>query len=238
MEMALKTFKEMIELSKDFNLGFVLEQCPNEFADAIKMTNHFHPWSMREEEAGIVYDIVTKNNLQKGFEVATAFGISSAVAGQGFKQTGGKLLTLDAYVEETVNHCGAYDINTRTVQEAGQADGYKMASTLHKALGIDSSVSLAVGWSPDAVPDVIEREFGANAKLDYLFIDGGHSFEQIHADTIALIRYMGDNCVVFYHDFQCAHPQTRGLMESLGFKLVEYKTGFALAAYFRGTVKP
>jgi len=234
----MKTFKEMIDLSKNFGLNFELESVGGEFADSIKLTNHFHPWSLRETEAKIVYDVIRKNNLQKGFEVATAFGISSAVAGQAFKETAGQLVTLDAYIEEKLNHCGAYDINTRTVQEAGQADGYKMASALHKELGIDSSVSLAVGWSPDAVPDVIEKTFGKGVKLDYFFIDGGHSFEQIHADTLVLLPYMGEDCVVFYHDFQCAHPQTRAMMESLGFKVVEYHTGFALAAYFRGKARP
>jgi len=66
----------------------------------IKMVNHLYPYSIKEREFNFLRDLIAHNNLKNGFECATAFGISSLALGLGFKETGGKCVTMDAYIEE------------------------------------------------------------------------------------------------------------------------------------------
>ena len=72
--------------------------------------------------------VKVEHNLQRGYECATAFGISSCAIGLGFKQTGGKIVTMDAYIEEKCQNPGAYKDFERTVYE--QSDGYKSVKYL------------------------------------------------------------------------------------------------------------
>jgi predicted O-methyltransferase YrrM len=226
-----KPFIELVELSKRFDLEFELE---SSVGDSLKLTNHFHPWSLRESEAKIVYDLILKNDIKRGFEIATAFGISSTVIGQALNKTNGKLVTMDAYVEEHFNQSSQYDINTKLVKTQETADGYRMASNLVKALDLSENVFLEIGWSPTDVPSAITKHFG-NSKLDFAFIDGGHSEEQIHADVNVILQFMDDNCIMFFHDHQCVSGKTIDFIKSVGFNnFVNYNTPFNLWAYSRG----
>jgi predicted O-methyltransferase YrrM len=73
-------------------------------APNIKMTHQSYPMSIREVEFNYLRDIVIRYNLKSGLEVATAFGVSSVACGLGFKQNGGKLITVDAYIEESLDN--------------------------------------------------------------------------------------------------------------------------------------
>jgi predicted O-methyltransferase YrrM len=235
----LKSYRELEALSKNFNLGFYLEYLfdgegdkPNAY---FKLSNHYHPYSLKEEESQILYDLIVLNNYKSGFEVATAFGISSSAIGQALKVTGGKLVTLDAYIEESVNNAGGYELNTRATKE--NADGYQMAINLYKALGIDDIVKPVVGWSPDDVPSAIESS-GIHLPLDFAFIDGGHSHEQIIADVNAVLPYLKDECMILFHDWnevRREHLQEKLDLTCKGFTVIkQYPTMFGLCAYSRG----
>lgn len=46
-----------------------------------------------------LFEIVVRNNVQSALEIGTGFGISSLAIGMGLKQTGGKGITVDSYIE-------------------------------------------------------------------------------------------------------------------------------------------
>jgi predicted O-methyltransferase YrrM/ubiquinone/menaquinone biosynthesis C-methylase UbiE len=228
--MELASYSKLIELSKQFNLGFHLE---SSIDDSLKLSNHYHPWSMREHEAKIVYDLIVQNGLKSGFEIATAFGISASVMGQALKITGGKLVTMDAYIEENFNYSGGYDINTKLVKNV-DADGYKMAKALIEVLGITDNVALEIGWSPDDTGSIIDRTFGTT-KLDFAFIDGGHTQAQIDADVKAVLPYLADDCILLFHDHVDVSEETKEFIRYNGFiNEKNYHTGFNLYAYSKG----
>ena len=63
MNMIPIKYNELVEISKNFNLDFHLEIVEN---DSIKLSNSYHPWSIKEEEANIIYDTIINNNLKYG----------------------------------------------------------------------------------------------------------------------------------------------------------------------------
>ncbi len=48
----------------------------------------------------MLYFTIVENNFKSGFEIATAFGYSTAYLGLAFQKTGGKCISLDCYIEE------------------------------------------------------------------------------------------------------------------------------------------
>jgi hypothetical protein len=228
----LVSHSDLVNASKTFNLGFHLEFTG--VGDSIKLSNHYHPWSLMGHEANIVYNTIIKNNLRFGYEIATAFGISSAVIGQALKQTNGKLVTLDAYVEEIFNHCEGYDINTKKINP--DADGRRMANKLYEFLDIQNNVISEVGWSPDDVSAIIEKHF-YDTKLDFAFIDGGHTQPQIDADVKSIIPYLKHDAIMMFHDHVLAASSTWDFLRENGFtNFVNFNTGFSLAMFSRGNV--
>ncbi len=225
-----KPYTDLVELSKEFDLGFNLEFSVH---DSLKLSNHYHPWSLRETEATIVYDLVLVNDIKRAFEIATAFGISASVIGQALNRTGGKLVTMDAYIEENFNHALGYDINSKMVSNT-DADGYKMAKKLIEVLGINDNVSLEIGWSPDDTASIIEKNFG-ESKLDFAFIDGGHTHLQIEADVKSIFPYLSDDCILLFHDHIDVPENVKEFIKENGFTTEKnYNTGFNLYAYSRG----
>lgn len=233
MESNLKSFETLIEMSKDFGLDIRLE----EYQSHLKLTKHTFPWSIKESEAKIIYDSILFNNLQSGFEIATGFGISSVTIGQALKVTGGKLVTVDAYVEEAVNDCFGYDIKTEETYK--DTDGFKMVNALISSLELTDEVIPVVGWSPRDINYIITNNT-ESSKFDFFFIDGGHTDSQVLADTEVLLPYMKEDCLLIYHDFT---PDVKENLyqninlEDLGFTFKQYNTPFSLCMYSRGVVK-
>lgn len=228
----LLSHNELIEISNKFQLGFHLEFSGHQ--DSLKLSNHFHPFSLMESEANIVYDIIINNNLQYGYEIATAFGISSSAIGQALKETNGLLVTMDAYIEEIYNDCNKYTMDSKMLNP--ESDGRKMAKKLYEFLEIENHVISEVGWSPDDVDGVIQKHF-SDKKLDFAFIDGGHSGEQIDADVKSIISYMNDNFVIFFHDSGCVLKTTWDFLSDNGFNnLKNFQTGFGLSVIGRGNI--
>ena len=94
----------------------------------LKMIGHKVPYSIMQREFDFLHNIVVENNLQRGFELATAFGISGTAIGTAFKKTGGKFVTMDAYIEEKCDDAGKYEKFQREVYD--KSDGYKSVKYL------------------------------------------------------------------------------------------------------------
>lgn len=162
----------------------------------IKMVLHPYPYSILQEEFNFLTDIITENNLKRGYECATAFGISSLAIGLGFKQTGGKCVTMDAYIEEKCENPGAYQEFEREVYE--QADGFKSVKYLIEKFDLQNNLFPEIGWSPDDTESRIRKHF--KDPLDFVFIDAGHFPEQIIKDIDAFFPLLDKRYVVVFHD--------------------------------------
>jgi predicted O-methyltransferase YrrM len=163
----------------------------------VKMQGHEFPLSIKQEEFDFLTNLVKDNNLQRGFECATAFGISSLASALGFKETGGKLVTMDAYIEEKCRDAGMYKDFERQVYE--QADGYKSVKHLVKHFGLENTLFPEIGWSPNDVEETITKHYG-DKKLDFVFLDAGHFPDQMIKDISAIAPYLDKKFVFVFHD--------------------------------------
>jgi predicted O-methyltransferase YrrM len=190
----------MIEYKSEFQQILEMEGGPVEYelfirAPNLKMKHQHYPHSIRETEFNYLRDIVVRYNLKSGLEIATAFGVSAVASGLGFRETGGRLITIDAYIEESSNDCYIYD-GLKQVYE--NTSGYKSRSHLVNFFGLNDHVKLEVGWSPDDVGSILEKN---NVdKLDFVFLDGGHFPDQIIKDIGAFYPYLSEKNIVVLHD--------------------------------------
>ena len=162
----------------------------------IKMTNHAFPYSIKEEEFEFLRNLIVENNLQRGYECATAFGISSTALGLGFKETGGKIVTMDAYIEEKMGNPGSYQNKEREVYD--KSDGYKSVKYLIEHFGLENTLFPEIGWSPDDTETCVRKHI--SEPLDFVFIDAGHFPEQMIKDIDAFIPLLGEKYVLAFHD--------------------------------------
>jgi len=171
-------------------------QYENTGSGHIKMKQHPYPYSIKEEEFEFLKNLIIEHNLQRGYECATAFGVSSCAIGLGFKQTGGKVVTMDAYIEEKCQNPGAYKDFERTVYET--SDGYKSVKYLIEKFELQNTLFPEIGWSPDNTFRCIKNHF--REKLDFVFIDAGHFEDQMIKDIDAFLPLLADKYVLAFHD--------------------------------------
>lgn len=164
---------------------------------ALRMSNHINPISIKYSEFIYIHDYIIDNNLKVGYEVATAFGISSLAAGLAFKDNEGKLLTVDAYIEE---HYNAWDGYTDKKEYYIDSDGYKSVNKLIEHFSLEDVIYPKVGWSPDDIPTLLDNFLVNNELLDYMFIDAAHFDDNIIEDIEVLKPYMSNEFTIFIHD--------------------------------------
>lgn len=188
----------------DFSRILSLENGPVQYesvqswfgANSMKMRNHNFPYSITETEFEFLKDLIIMYDLKSGYEVATAFGVSSIGIGLGFKQTGGKLVTMDAYIEEDSGDCESYQDYSPSVYE--DMDGYKSANFLIKEFSLEENVFLEVGWSPNDTETAIKKHI--STPLDFIFIDGGHFPNQVVDDISSIVPLLGEKYIIAFHD--------------------------------------
>ncbi len=163
------------------------------------MKKHGNPGSISKKEFEYLENYITRHNYKRGYELATAFGISALAAGLGFKQTNGRLISVDAYIEE---HYGCATKYQDKCEIYTNADGYKVANYLAKKFNIENHVSFHYGWSPRDIPEILSRELNGD-KLDYVFIDAQHYDDCVIADIDVVIPYLATNFTLFFHDVHC-----------------------------------
>ena len=166
---------------------------------SLQMIGHNFPLSIRENEFEFLKNFIIENNLKIGYEVATAFGASSTAIGMGFKETGGKLATMDAYIEEALNSC---TYNGAPEQTHENMDGWKSVNFLRQHFGLEDVVFPHVGWSPTNTEEVI-RGIHGDEKLDFIFIDALHYDEPFMADVKSVLPFLADKYAIFFHDVHC-----------------------------------
>lgn len=186
----MSDFMKVLDL-KDGPVQYELTHTQN-----IKMVQHPYPYSIKEAEFNFLTNLIADNNLQRGYECATAFGISSLAIGLGFKKTGGKIVTMDAYIEEKCKDPGAYKDFQREVYD--KADGYKSVNYLISKFGLENTMFPEIGWSPDDTETCVRRHF--DEPLDFVFIDAGHFPEQMIKDIDAFLPLLGEKYVLAFHD--------------------------------------
>lgn len=190
----MSIYDDLVELTKNTECELLRN------GKGMHMKKHLNPASIALPEFMFIKNFIIDNNLKKGYEVATAFGISMLAAGLGFKETGGKLVTMDAYIEEQFNSCCSYDESHKETYQ--NADGFKSATFLINSFGLNNVVTPTVGFSPIDTAKVIKSVFGSE-KLDYVFIDALHTEEAVLQDIEAVIPFLDDKFVLFLHDVHC-----------------------------------
>lgn len=148
------------------------------------------PYSISEKEFNYITKFIIDKDLKSGYDLATGVGIAALGSGLGFKKTGGKLISVDSYIEHE-RQSDSYEGDTAVIF---QSASYAM----NRLLMYDYKVPVALeeGWSPfDVLP--IFRENNVTM-LDYVFIDGGHYPKQVRKD-IAILKDKV-NGYMFFHD--------------------------------------
>jgi hypothetical protein len=254
MTQMTRQFNEIMFSHSDYQLVFALmkriESCVfpkmckvsfpttrNIYDVSYRMPERDYPWSITTEEGIVLMGTILENNLKNGYEIATAFGHSSLFIASAMKQTGGKLTTMDCYIEESKNDYvyTADDIksavkNVRENIKSGNLPyGLAKASENSALLGLDN-VNYVVGSSPDDVNGNIQGE------LDFAFIDGGHFGEQPSLDFESIRDKMTDRFVVFFHDNQNpAIERAINLAEQhFGVRAVELRSHWNLTVVAKG----
>ena len=164
---------------------------------SVRMQGTQYPNSITEPEFEIIRETVSKNNLMHGYEVATGFGLSTLAMGLGFKETGGKIVTMDAYDEEvTQNPLGD---NSNIKHQNTQ--GFKSVCQLVEKFGLEDTVYPTVGWSPQDANTCINSIFDENQMLDFIFIDAFHTEDAVMNDFDSIKnRINKEKFVVMLHD--------------------------------------
>jgi hypothetical protein len=190
----MNEYDNLVEITKNTEFELV------EIRKGMHMKKHVNPVSISRTEFDFIKNFIIDNNLKKGYDVATAFGISMLAAGLGFKETGGKLVTMDCYIEEQFNGCMSYDgMYNQTYQNS---DGFKTASFLINHFELNDIVRPTVGFSPiDTAKVIIDTHI--DQKLDYALIDAFHTEEAVIQDIEAVIPFLSDKFVIFLHDVHC-----------------------------------
>jgi predicted O-methyltransferase YrrM len=168
-----------------------------------KLKTKKFPHSCTDEEGLMLYFTIVENDFKSGFEIATAFGYSTAYLGLAFQKTGGKCISLDCYIEEfkedylyNENELISASEKIRSEIKSGKLPvGLDTAKSSAKRLGVEDLIDFKVGLSPNDVPKVIGER-----KIDFAFIDGGHFGEQPTKDFLAVLPYLSDKCAVLFHD--------------------------------------
>ena len=222
------TYGDIISVTKD-------TQVPLNFSGeanyaGLHMTRHHHPISITEQEFKILNKIIVENNLKSGYEVATAFGVSALAAGLGFKETGGQLVSMDAYIEEQYNNCGAY-IGRRGVYP--NSDGFKSANFLANTFKVIDNVSFEVGWSPDDTRLVLEKQFNP-IRLDYVFIDALHTQEAIVNDLLSIKDLLMDKFIGLLHDAISSNSSVKDISKILGVNFTSFNTVYSMGGFLKG----
>lgn len=175
-----------------------------------KLKTKKFPYSLTDEEGMILFKLVADQKFTEGYEIATAFGFSSFFLGLAFQQNGGRLVSVDAYIEESQEDylydpalARAHAEQLQRLMLAGSNEelpaGLRFALNGAKTLGIDGCTSYRVGFSPDGVPALLQGR-----TLDFAFIDGGHFGDQPLRDVEAVAPFLHpERFLLVFHDTHC-----------------------------------
>jgi hypothetical protein len=186
--------KDYDQIIKDINANFDIKITRRD--KGIAMVDHYHPISITQSEFSYIYHTIKQQNLKNGYEVATAFGISGLAASLAFKETNGRMVTMDAYIEEKYNNAGKYH---GIVDKFTDCHGYKLANFIYKFYNTENHIKTTVGWSPNDTRKCLSSVFDLSKdKLDYVFIDAGHWDEYLIHDIASIVRFFKRSLLYLY----------------------------------------
>jgi len=162
------------------------------------------PHSISEAEFNLMRDFIVDNNLKTGFDLATGTGVSAIAFGFGFKQTGGKLLSIDSYIEEATQYQDGIgfsgDIDS-TLSGIRAHQPYQNNLAIMSLFGLNN-VTLEKGVSPHDCEHYIEKH--KLYPIDFVFFDCPKSAEDFHRDATYIKKYLNqDKYAIFWHDTHC-----------------------------------
>jgi predicted O-methyltransferase YrrM len=202
-------YNKLVEISQNEEIKYEIHS----MGYSLKMANHYNPVSVTPSEFDCIRNFILEHKLKRGYEVATAFGISALAAGLAFKETGGKLVTMDAYIEEQYGQDVGYKEKQGTYLDA---DGFKSMQALIKHFELGEVIHPRVGWSPNDTESVISSVFDLNEeKLDYVFIDAGHWDSALLADVRSIAHLLDDKFIVFMHDWHAFSDACKAEISSI-----------------------
>lgn len=70
--------------------------------------------------------------------------------------------------------------------------------------------TLLTGYSPAILPEA-QKAVGGN--FDLAYIDGGHAYEEVRADTLGVLPYMAPDSYLLFHDAH--HPPVKEALDDL-----------------------
>jgi len=123
------------------------------------------PISISEHEFNYIREFIVKHNLSRGFDLATGTCVGTLACAQGLKETGGKLISMDSYIEEQkqFQFLGTNFVNM------DNTDKLKRNQKVVDAFGLNDVVELKNGWFPtDFVEKGWREELGV---IDFALID-------------------------------------------------------------------
>lgn len=209
-------YSQIIEDSKNWPIQYSFA---NFHVKCLKTQFSEHPWSIAECESNFLEQKIIERDCKRGLEIGTGTGISCIAAGFGFKRTGGNLITLDPFVEEYFGRCDGYTKDSK--EQSLNGVGKYIQEVLY---GLGLPVRSVIGYSPkDVEPTLscqryLQNVFGV--PLDYTFIDARHDTEAVKSDFDAVLPFLGEKAIVFFHDIPCIQPE--------GISYIEEKWGSSL----------
>lgn len=173
------------------------------------------PYSLTFEEGMLFHYLVASNDLKRGYEIATAFGMSSFFIATAMQKTGGHLVSADAYIEEEMeDFLYDHEATKAHVDKIAQLQQQKRHSKLPRGLQfaiegamelqVEEHVDYRIACSPEGVPELLDGYLPKGSLLDFAFIDGGHFGEQPILDVKSVLPYLDrDRFLMMFHDTQC-----------------------------------
>lgn len=182
-------YKEILNLKND-QIAYELHPVGN----VIKLQNKNFPWSIKQFEFDMIRSLITTCDLKCGLEIGTGFGVSAVAAGLGFKDTGGKLVTVDSYIEDLHDNYITY----RRVEPSTFPNSVSFQSTkfLLNHFELNDVVYPELGWTPRDTFTILKKHLGDDKKLDFVFLDGGEFPEQVVKDVESVLPFLATNYVV------------------------------------------
>jgi len=151
------------------------------------------PYSISEYEFNYMKDFILKYNLKNGYELATGTGISGISIGWALGENGGKLITVDSYLEEEEQIQPTNNINLSEINNALDRN-----KSLFEKLNL-KNVFVYKSFSPDCY-DILDDNFD---EIDFVFLDCPKNIEDFIRDTSILKDRLSDEYVIFVHDTHC-----------------------------------
>ena len=216
----MNEYKKILANNKNFALKYV--QRGSGASPALSMAGNKLPISIKLFEFNFIKDLIVENNLQYGYEIATGTGLSAVAAGLGFKETGGKIVTMDAFVEEYFKDMLSYMDSEMLVEDS---KGFKSVNQLIKFYELEDIVYPKIGWSPTNTEENIRDIFKNinNHKLDYIFIDSCHHEKALKRDFESIQKFVKSGTYVLFHDTHVFPSAVKKIAEdhsSMPFKVV------------------